>query len=185
MTILKNRKALWAGFGLLVVLLLALSYFFGFKSNKQTKPVTVEQGETAYVADYKEGVYKVDDHWLKISAAEKRAPGEAEYINNEWRGDVSGDGWEDVVFWFRDDTEGSGTFYYVTVALNTIDGFIGTKSYFVGDRIKPISLNYQNGEIVVEYKDRAAGEPMAKAPTEEKKLKLHYDSESKALELIN
>lgn len=183
-----NKKVI--GGLILVVLVGALIWYFVARNSQTLPPVSVDNGEEAYVIDYKEGVYRVDDSWVKITAEDEKAPGEGEYINIETRVDVGGEDWdgmplEDVVFWFSHDGGGSGTFNYVGVAMNTRGGFIGTtKSYFVGDRIKPTDLRYDgDGVFTIRYKDRAEGEPMANAPTVNKTLKLRYDAASEALVL--
>jgi len=184
----KNKKVI--GGLILVVLAGVLIWYFVAKDSQTLPPVSVDNGEEAYVVDYKEGVYKIDDSWVKITAGEEKAPGEGGYMNIETRVDVGGEDWdgmplEDVVFWFSHDAGGSGTFYYVAVAMNTRGGFIGTtKSYFVGDRIKPTDLKYNDGVFTVRYKDRADGEPMSNAPTVNKTLQLRYDEATEALVLV-
>lgn len=98
------------------------------------------------------------------------APGSASmvttrYFGNDVHGDISGDGKDDVVFLLTQDRGGSGTFYYVAAALGTDAGYVGTNAVFLGDRIAPQSTFYANGEVVVNYAERASGEAMSTSPS--------------------
>lgn len=103
-------------------------------------------------------------------AEEELAPGSAsriitQYFGNEVVGDFNRDGQKDVAFLLSQQTGGSGTFYYVAVALGQKKGVRGTNAIFLGDRIAPQSTVFQNGEIVVNYADRKLGEPMSTNPS--------------------
>jgi putative hemolysin len=98
------------------------------------------------------------------------APGSAamvttKYFGNEATGDLNGDGTPDVAFILTQDTGGSGTFYYVAAALATTTGYRGTNAVYLGDRIAPQTTEIKDGEIIVNYATRAAGEPMSAAPS--------------------
>jgi hypothetical protein len=60
---------------------------------------------------------------------------------------------------------GSGTFYYVVVALSSPNGYIGTNGILLGDRIAPQTTEIKNGQIIVNYADRKTGEAMTIAPS--------------------
>ncbi|VVE88368.1 lysozyme inhibitor LprI family protein [Pandoraea bronchicola] len=64
-----------------------------------------------------------------------------------------------------DDPGGSGTFYYVAVALP--EGR-GTNAIFLGDRIKPQSIEISQGKVTVSYLDRPQQATMAEKPSIEK-----------------
>lgn len=123
--------------------------------------------------DYKSISYEIEGQTVKLkdgiseieivpSSASKTI---TQYFGNEVRADFNGDGTEDVAFLLTQDRGGSGTFYYVVVALNLKDGYAGTNAIFLGDRIAPQTTEFRNGEIIVNYADRKPGESMAVAPS--------------------
>jgi len=101
---------------------------------------------------------------------EEVAPGSVskiitKYFGNEVTGDFNNDGFPDIAFVLTQEGGGSGTFYYLVSALGSKDKCIGTNAIFLGDRIAPQSTNFQNGEIIVNYADRKADEPMTATPS--------------------
>lgn len=168
------------GFIILVILIggwYALGGRFSTHSNKNT-------------GDYKNISYSIDGHNVRLvhGVAEKEAaPGSASkvvtrYFGNELVTDLNGDGREDVVFLLTQASGGSGTFYYAVAALNTPGGYIGSDGYLLGDRIAPQSTNVsqnpnQKGVVVVNYADRAPGEPMSARPSIGKSAYLKLDTE--------
>jgi hypothetical protein len=86
------------------------------------------------------------------------------YFGNEASGDLNGDKVNDIAFLITQSPGGSGTFYYVVVALKNADGYRGTNAIFLGDRIAPQTTEIHNGEIVVNYADRKINEPMTTKP---------------------
>ncbi|MEK9177100.1 MAG: META domain-containing protein [Patescibacteria group bacterium] len=98
------------------------------------------------------------------------------YFGNEVMVDLNDDGREDTVFLLTQETGGSGTFFYAVAALNTADGYVGSHAVFLGDRIAPQTTERGEGKIViVNYADRAPGEPMSTPPSVGKSLYLKYD----------
>lgn len=98
------------------------------------------------------------------------APGSAQKIvtrifGNEAYGDLDGDGREDVAFLVTQQGGGSGTFFYVSVALATDAGYRGTNALLLGDRIAPQGTRIENGLIIVNYADRKPDEPMSAQPS--------------------
>jgi heat shock protein HslJ len=92
------------------------------------------------------------------------------YFGNEALMDLNGDSREDVIFLLTQEGGGSGNFYYVVAALNTETGYIGSHALFLGDRIAPqtteVSMNpAHKGVFVINYADRAKGEPMTAKPS--------------------
>ncbi len=112
------------------------------------------------------------------------APGSASnittrYFGNESKGDLDGDGDEDNAFLVTQDGGGSGTFYYVVVALKTADGYKTTNAFFVGDRIAPqtTEINTSALELRVNFAERKPGEPMTAQPSMGVTLYLKVTSE--------
>lgn len=102
------------------------------------------------------------------------------YFGNELAHDIDGDGVEDMVFLITQEAGGSGTFFYLVGALKDGNGYKGTHAVYIGDRIAPQTTNAGEGrQVVVNYADRAPGEPFTATPTEGKSLYLLLDPETK------
>ncbi|RJQ35164.1 hypothetical protein C4568_01595 [Candidatus Parcubacteria bacterium] len=146
-----------------------------------------KQGEIA--RDHKNAQYVIGGQVIKLTDGVsdiEAAPGSAShivtrYFGNDFPIDLNGDGREDVVFMLTQQAGGSGTFYYVVAALNTeAGGYIGSESFLLGDRIAPQSIELSQNPrhrdvIVVNYADRAAGEPMTAQPSVGKSVYLKLD----------
>ena len=88
-----------------------------------------------------------------------------QYFGNEASHDFNGDGLSDTAFIFTQNMGGSGTFYYLAVALGDINGCKGTNAILLGDRISPQTTEVQDGNIIVNYADRRIDEPMVAPPS--------------------
>jgi len=123
--------------------------------------------------DFRNAAYSINGtsvHLVNGVAVTASAPGSAsktitQVFGNEATGDLNADGLPDVAFILTQDTGGSGTFYYVAVALKTLNGYRGTNALYIGDRIAPQPTNISGGEVIVNYADRAPGEPMSAKPS--------------------
>lgn len=148
-------------------------------------------GPDAAAADYKSIEYGIDGKKVKLDngfAQEEAAPGSASkittrYFGHELRADLNSDGREDAVFILTQETGGSGTFFYAVAALNTEDGYVGSEGYLIGDRVAPqtVELSRDPGHenvIVVNYADRAPGEPMTAQPSVGKSAWLKLDPQT-------
>ncbi len=98
------------------------------------------------------------------------APGSASkitttYFGNEAVGDLNGDGKPDTAFLLTQNQGGSGTFYYVVVALKSDTVYQGTNAILLGDRVAPQTTEIRDGQLIVNYAERAAGEPMTTQPS--------------------
>jgi hypothetical protein len=96
------------------------------------------------------------------------------YFGYEAEGDLDGDGLADHAFLVTQDAGGSGTFYYVVVALKNNEGYTTTNAFFIGDRITPESIEIRSDtrDLRVYYTGRKRGEPMTTPPSEGKVLLL-------------
>jgi heat shock protein HslJ len=114
-------------------------------------------------------------------ADEPAAPGSAarivtRYFGNEARGDLNGDGREDVAFLLTQEPGGSGTFFYAAAALDSPQGLVGSHAVFIGDRIAPQTTELRaDGVIVVNYADRTPGESFPTPPSVAKSIWLKLD----------
>lgn len=99
------------------------------------------------------------------------------YFGNSAKGDLNGDDIVDLAFLITQETGGSGTFFYLVGAIQNKDGsYRGTNAVLIGDRIAPQTTEFKNGQVVVNYADRAPGEPMTARPSMGKSLYLKYSS---------
>lgn len=134
-------------------------------------------------ADYKTITIMVEGQPVKLvngHAETPAAPGSASqvvtsYFGNEATGDLSGDGVPDIAFLITQTSGGSGTFYYVVAAIKTATGYQGTDAVLLGDRIAPQTTEIRDGKLIVNYADRAPGEPMIASPSVGKSLYLKLD----------
>jgi hypothetical protein len=103
------------------------------------------------------------------------APGSAEkivtrYFGNAVKVDLNSDGKPDSGILLTQTTGGSGTFFYAVAALQNPDGtYQGTNAILLGDRIAPQSTHvdpHNPSQLVVNYADHAAGQPMSAQPTQ-------------------
>ncbi len=98
------------------------------------------------------------------------------YFGNAVKHDFDGDGREDTAFLLTQETGGSGTFYYLAVALNKADGYLGSDAIIIGDRIAPQTTEIKKGNIVlVNYAERKPGEPFTAMPSIGKSIWLLFD----------
>jgi hypothetical protein len=145
-----------------------------------TKPVPTKTTTTITSAplgkDFRNATYSIDGipfTFVNGVAVTSEAPGSAtkvitQVFGNEATGDLNGDGLPDIAFLFTQTSGGSGTFYYVAVALKKLNGYKGTNAVFIGDRIAPRYVNIGAGEVIVNYTDRAPGQPMTAIPSEDR-----------------
>lgn len=177
-----NKKYIY----LVIVIILAVVAIASYYLPKNTKITEINNDN-----DYKNIAYEIDGQsiLLKNGLAEiEVAPNsaskmEVKYFGNELVSDINSDGREDVVFLLTTQTGGSGTFYYVVGALNTENGYVGTDGYFLGDRIAPQTIERSQDTrhkdvIVVNYAERAEGEPMTAQPSVGKSVYLKIDNQT-------
>ncbi len=124
--------------------------------------------------DYLNATYIIDGTPITLvdgRAETSAAPGSAskivtQYFGNDVIGDLNGDGISDIGFIITQSGGGSGTFYYAVVALKTSsDGYVGTNAILLGDRIAPQTNEIDQGQLVVNYADRAPNDPMSAPPS--------------------
>jgi hypothetical protein len=158
----------------------------GCSSNSGSQP----QGPAAAPeTEYRNAEYTIEKQRIKLAdglAETAPSPGSASrvvtrYFGNELKTDLNGDGREDVVFLLTQQRGGSGTFFYVTAALNTKAGYLGSDGYLLGDRIAPQTIEVSRKTrhkdvVVVHYRDRGPGEPMTAQPSVGKSVYLKLDA---------
>lgn len=90
-------------------------------------------------------------------------------------GDLNGDGMEDAAMFLVQNSGGSGTFFYVVLAINEGKKFRGTNAMLLGDRIAPQNINIIDGRAVANFAERKPGEPMTAQPSVGKSIWVHLD----------
>lgn len=174
-------------FAFIVTLIVIAGAFYWINTyiyqEKQSKQFEAPQ-------DYKDAEYVIDGIPVTLRdgyAETEVAPGSASktitrYFGNEAKGDLNGDMIEDIAFLLTQETGGSGTFYYLVGAIqNPNNTYQGTHAVFLGDRIAPQTTEYHGfsgvpgGYVIVNYADRAPGEPMTTEPNVGKSMWLKLD----------
>ncbi len=124
------------------------------------------------VADYKNASYAIEGRSVTLASGiatiqeqEGGSVSEVRYFGNEVVADFNEDSYSDVAFILTQSGSGSGTFYYLVVALGDEKGYRGTNAMFLGDRIAPQTTEFRDGVIVVNFADRGVGEPMTARPS--------------------
>ncbi len=179
---MQNNKKIISVFLVLVLALIVL-VFWGYKS--------FNDGEKfSNVKNYKDATYLIQGNEVTLKegvsfetiSPESSFAVETRYFGNEVNYDFDSDGREDTAFILTQDAGGSGLFYYLVVALNKPEGFVGSEAMFIGDRIAPQSTNInEKGFIVVNYADRKPGEPFTTQPSVGKSMYVKFDSNSMTL----
>lgn len=145
-----------------------------FVNTAQEGSVDIIATSSTATKNYKNGTYTLEgkDITLKNGVAiveilpQSSSTETIKYFGNEVRGDFDANGTEDIAFLLTKDSGGSGTFFYLTVALLSTDGlYTGTNGALLGDRIAPQTTELKNGSIIVNYADRAPSDPMTKRPS--------------------
>lgn len=129
-------------------------------------------------SNYKGATFIIEGQPVKLDGKSTR------YFGNELVIDLDGNGRNDVVFIVTQNPGGSGTFFYAVASLRKGFGYKGSEGYLLGDRIAPQNINVSpnprhRNVIVVNYADRASGEPMTTKPSVGKSVYLKIDPVSR------
>jgi hypothetical protein len=145
-----------------------------FVNQTQKGSTDIVAATTTDSKNYKSATYKIEGELITLKngiALTPSAPGSASidtmrYFGNEVRGDFDKNGTEDIAFLMTKESGGSGTFFYLAVAL-LLDNqlYSGINTIFLGDRIAPQTTELKNDQIVVNYADRMPNDPMTKKPS--------------------
>jgi heat shock protein HslJ len=159
--------------------------FISLVTPKAEAPTEVVPEVTS--TDFKNTTYIIDGAPVTLTdgVSELRPTGDNEsmivtrYFGNEVFTDLNDDGLDDVVFLVTQDMGGSGTFFFVVAGIRTANGYQGSEAFLLGDRIAPQNTEVGPGkQVIVNYADRAPGEPMSTSPTLGKSVRLILDIET-------
>ena len=90
------------------------------------------------------------------------------------QGDINGDGLNDSVVILDYSAGGSGTFYYVAVAIRGDKRYYGSDAIFIGDRVSLQDIKIQGNIINIKYSDRYPWQSFRDKPSVEKEKHLIY-----------
>jgi hypothetical protein len=146
----------------------------------------IQQSSVAAPAEVKNITVTLDGDTVTLNdgVAEKpAAPGSAaqntvRIVGEPVMGDATGDGRADAALLLENDPGGSGTFYYAVLAIDDDGSYRATNAVSLGDRIAPRGVEFTDGRFVYRYLERKPGEPLAVAPSVEKRTEITVDAAS-------
>lgn len=162
-------------------------------SSSQNQIIPETKPENKSLFDPKNSTFSIDNNSIQLNdgyseislTSIPEAKIYTRYFGNESKADLNGDGIHDFAYIVTQDGGGSGTFYYLVVALSEKDGYRTINPILIGDRIAPQStIITEDKQIEVNFADRNIDEPMSFAPTIGKTIKARVNVEEK-LEKIN
>jgi hypothetical protein len=96
-------------------------------------------------------------------------------------GDLDGDGDSDAVILLVQESGGTGSFYYGTLAIKEGDKYVSTNALFLGDRIAPQTVEIQDGKAVFNIADRKENESMATPPSVGKSIIIDFNQKTNTI----
>lgn len=163
---------------LLIIVLVAGWYFF---ANTQIEKATnTDPLNTTYTINGEPFVL-VDGYVEKEIAPDSATKNKVSVFGEPAFGDIDRDGDDDAVLILINDSGGSGTFYYATIAANIDGEYKGTDTILLGDRIAPQTFYVEDNRAKVNYADRAHGEDFSISPSMGKSLHLQFEPETLSL----
>lgn len=169
--------------GVVAALLVATLIIYSYRANLSKNHIN-NLGE---ISSPKDASYVIDGKTVSLTngvSDAEAAPGSAsrivtKYFGNEVKHDFDGDGREDLGFILTQTRGGTGTYYYFVFALNTVNGYVGSNAFFLGDRIAPQTTSLGRGTIVVvNYADRGPNDAFSIPPMIGKTVWLQLDKKS-------
>ncbi|WP_339721839.1 META domain-containing protein [uncultured Paraglaciecola sp.] len=95
--------------------------------------------------------------------------------------DLNADGQQDAVLILSQNTGGSGTFYYLAVAIREGNHYKGSKGILLGDRIQPQEIQVVTNRVTVEFLERFMSEPTVTSPSMPREQVVIYDTDTQQL----
>jgi heat shock protein HslJ len=169
----------------ITIIISALVIFFAIRWGDERKKENLVLEEKQVGETLQNISFKIDGVSIQLVDGGAESKSEAgnivatNYFGNELAVDLNKDGLLDQVFLVTQDTSGSGTFFYLVGALKTEKGYEGTEAIYIGDRIAPQTTEAGVDTVVVNYADRASGEPFTVSPSVGKSIVFSFDSTTK------
>ncbi|MCX6797788.1 MAG: hypothetical protein NTX66_01020, partial [Candidatus Falkowbacteria bacterium] len=165
---MKKSLLIWSIIILTTAVILLAWGIYRFNFMNHSKPI-----QTEIITDPKNASYEINGQLITFKNGKSELDVAdnlntkivTSYFGNEAKGDLNKDGQEDVAFILTQDTGGSGIFYYIAVALAKDKSYEGLNAILLGDRIAPQTTEFRDGQIIVNYADRKAGEAMTVSPS--------------------
>jgi len=148
--------------------------------NDGEQNIIVTPGENPYDSTY---IIEGEAITLEDGKAEiEIAPGSASksttsIFEANTEADINGNGMDDNIVVLTQDNGGSGIFYYVAVAINTEEGYMGTNAIYVGDRIAPQTTAYREDTVIFNYADRMPWEDFSASSSVGKSKYMFYEDD--------
>jgi len=152
---------------ILILIIIIIAGFFVYKK--------MFNSSSEVVFDHLNATYAIEgtSYTLKDGKLEQEImPGSATKIKIvAWGkpavGDLNNDGFDDAALLLVRDTGGSGTFFYVAVALKDprTEQAIGINAVLLGDRVAPQNISVYQGRVELNYADRYPWEPFSIQPS--------------------
>lgn len=159
-----NKKLFWALLGIAVVAVAGVYFLSPQDQGSSQDDAVVSFKDATYVIEG-QPVVLVNGVATTSTASGSASKTVTQYFGNDATGDLNGDGLPDTAFVLTQNGGGSGTFYYIVVALRSGTGYVGTNAVLLGDRIAPQTTQIKDGMLVVNYADRNSDEPMSTQPS--------------------
>jgi hypothetical protein len=161
-----------AGLGIAIVLLLVGGYtaFMGrsvhapIVTTDVLEPLPISPRDVTVQIDGQEYTL-VDGHAEKEIVEGSASRSVISLVSNEIQADVNGDSINDVILLLTKNDGGSGTFYYLAVALQNDGGYFGTNAFFLGDRISSPVIDVAHEIIKISFAEHASDESYTDEPT--------------------
>ena len=148
----------------LIGAVIAFSVYWNPEANIIDQDLTKDPKNTTYIIEG-QPIY-LKDGYAEIPVENSSSKMKIKYFGNEVAGDFDGDNIEDKAFLLTSDNGGSGTFYYLAVAIQDKDNkYNGLNAIFLGDRIAPQTTEFRDRRIIVNFATRQSGEPMTASPS--------------------
>ncbi len=156
----------------LVIVVIAAGIWYFSKDSSET-PDIENLDDTPAAADPLNATYIIEsEKYIFINGESEKEiePGSATKIETRifsvpTTGDLDADGDNDAAFFIQQNPGGTGTFYYLAVAINNNGKYTGTNAIWIGDRIAPQMVEIKNGQVIANYADRAPDEPFSESPS--------------------
>ncbi len=185
-----KRKELWIGIGV-IALLFIIAFYLDAKSKAKAEPVITEEKpaveqvdgrvtqDSVGSLDIKNASYRIGEDVISlVDGTLKGSSRSTTLLEGPAFTDLNADGVKDAVVILKDETGGSGIFYYVSSVIATGDSQKTTNSMLLGDRVRIKAIAVNLGVISVTILERNATDAMTVPPSVEKVLRFTLEGDT-------